>query len=117
MIQKVRPHLSPNESLLFERSSPAKNAYQLPDLDVPAAGPHGGRTVCLLIRALLQSRGNPRKKILFPDSAHGTHPATAAIAGYAVENIKSSETGVLDVGALEQLVTDDVAALMVTNPN
>src|SRR4029077_1144178 len=50
-------------------------------------------------------------------SAHGTNPATAAIAGYAVENIKSSATGVLDVGVLEKIVDQDVAALMVTNPN
>ncbi len=226
MIDKVRSHLSQNEALLFERSSPGKRAYQLPELDVPAvdpaealgaenvraeiegfpevseveairhftrlstwnyaidhgmyplgsctmkynprinelvartealawshpyqpealaqgamevmahlesalaeitgmdavtlqpaAGAHGELTGILLIRALLEKRGNPRRKILIPDSAHGTNPATAAIAGYAVENIKSSETGVLDVGALEQLVTDDVAALMVTNPN
>ena len=68
----------------------------------PAAGAHGELTGILLIRALLEKRGNPRKKILIPDSAHGTNPATAAIAGYAVENIKSSETGVLDLGALEQ---------------
>ena len=83
----------------------------------PAAGAHGELTGILLIRALLEKRGDPRKKILVPDSAHGTNPATAAIAGYAVENIKSTDTGLLDVGALEQLVTGDVAALMVTNPN
>jgi glycine dehydrogenase subunit 2 len=83
----------------------------------PAAGAQGELTGILLIRALLESRGNPRKKVLIPDSAHGTNPATAAIAGYAIENIKSSETGVLDVGALERIVTEDVAALMVTNPN
>ena len=83
----------------------------------PAAGAHGELTGILLIRALLEKRGNPRQKILIPDSAHGTNPATAAIAGYAVENIKSSETGGVDLAALEQLVTGDVAALMVTNPN
>jgi glycine dehydrogenase subunit 2 len=83
----------------------------------PAAGAHGELTGILLIRALLEKRGNPRKKILIPDSAHGTNPATAAIAGYAVENIPSSATGVLDVAALAQLVDGDVAALMVTNPN
>jgi glycine dehydrogenase subunit 2 len=66
---------------------------------------------------LLEKRGNPRKKILIPDSAHGTNPATAAIAGYAVQNIPSSATGVLDVSALAQIVDNDVAALMVTNPN
>ena len=226
MIEKVRPHLSQNEPLIFERSSPGKKAYQLPALDVPAvdagealgaanvragiegfpevseveairhftrlsnwnyaidygmyplgsctmkynprinelvartealawahpyqpealaqgsmevmakleaalaeitgmdavtlqpaAGAHGELTGILLIRALLEKRGSPRKKILIPDSAHGTNPATAAIAGYAVENIKSSESGVLDVAALEQIVNEDVAALMVTNPN
>jgi glycine dehydrogenase subunit 2 len=83
----------------------------------PAAGAHGELTGILLIRALLEKKGNPRKKILIPDSAHGTNPATAAIAGYAVQNIKSSATGVLDVGALEKIVDQDVAALMVTNPN
>ena len=226
MIKKVRPHISQNEALLFERSSPGKQAYQLPDLDVPAvdprealgaanvrdeirdfpevseveairhftrlstwnyaidtgmyplgsctmkynprvneavaridglawahpyqpeslaqgslevmarleaalaeitgmdavslqpaAGAQGELTGILLIRALLESRGNPRRKILVPDSAHGTNPASVAIAGYAVENIRSCERGLLDVGALEAAVTDDVAALMVTNPN
>src|SRR5678815_2986830 len=213
MIKKTRPHITQNEPLLFEISSPGKRGYQLPELDVPpidakealgsdnvrdeiegfpevseveiirhftrlstwnyaidlglyplgsctmkynprvnelvarleglawahpyqpeslsqgamaviaaledalleisgmdaitlqpAAGAHGELTGILLIRALLEKRGNPRKKILIPDSAHGTNPATAAIAGYAVENIKSSEKGVLDVAALEQLV-------------
>ncbi len=70
----------------------------------PAAGAHGELTGILLIRALLEKRGNPRKKILIPDSAHGTNPATAAIAGYAVENIKSNERGMLDVDALAQVV-------------
>src|SRR6185312_7565765 len=83
----------------------------------PCAGAQGELTGILLIRALLEKRGNPRKKILIPDSAHGTNPATAAVAGYAIQNIKSSEAGVLDVSALEHLVDEDVAALMVTNPN
>jgi glycine dehydrogenase subunit 2 len=226
VIEKVRPHQSQNEALLFERSSPGKKAYQLPELDVPAvdpaaalgednvrteiadfpevsevetirhftrlsswnysidhgmyplgsctmkynprvnevvarteglawahpyqpeslsqgcleimghleaalaeitgmdavtlqpaAGAHGELTGILLIRALLAKRGNPRKKILIPDSAHGTNPASAAIAGYAVENLKSNEKGLLDLAALESMVTEDVAALMVTNPN
>ncbi len=226
MITKVRPHLSQNEALLVERSSPGKRAYQLPELDVPpvdaaealgaenvraeiegfpevseveairhftrlstwnyaidygmyplgsctmkynprinelvarieglawahpyqpealsqgsmevmarletalaeiagmdavtlqpAAGAHGELTGILLIRALLEKRGNPRRKILIPDSAHGTNPASAAIAGYAVENVKSCAKGVLDLGALEATVNQDVAALMVTNPN
>jgi glycine dehydrogenase subunit 2 len=226
VIQKVRSHPSQNEALLFERSSPGKGAWQLPELDVPAvdasvalgaanvraeipgfpevseveairhftrlstwnyaidhgmyplgsctmkynprinelvarieglawahpyqpealaqgamevmarleaalaeitgmdavtlqpsAGAQGELTGILLIRALLEQRGNPRRKILIPDSAHGTNPATAAIAGYAVENVKSTGTGVLDLEALERSVDPDVAALMVTNPN
>jgi glycine dehydrogenase subunit 2 len=83
----------------------------------PCAGAHGELTGILLIRALLESQGNPRKKILIPDSAHGTNPATAAIAGYAVENIRSNDQGLIDLEALSKSVTDDVAALMVTNPN
>ena len=83
----------------------------------PAAGAHGELTGILLVRALLERRGNPRGKILVTDSAHGTNPATAAIAGYAVENVKSNEAGLLDMAALEQAVDSDVAALMLTNPN
>ena len=83
----------------------------------PAAGAHGEFTGILLIRAYLESQGNPRKKILIPDSAHGTNPATAMMAGYSVENIKSNDRGMVDTEALERMVTDDVAGLMITNPN
>ena len=226
MMNKVRPHITQNEDLLFERSSPGKKGYQLPTLDVPAvdaatalgaanvrseiegfpevseveiirhftrlstwnyaidlglyplgsctmkynprvnelvarldglawahpyqpealaqgamevmarleaalaeitgmdavtlqpaAGAHGELTGILLIRALLEKRGNPRKKVLIPDSAHGTNPATAAIAGYTIENIRSNDRGMVDLAALEHVVDKDVAALMVTNPN
>src|SRR5947209_731622 len=226
MIEKVLPHIVQDEPLLFELSSPGKNGYQLPDLDVPAvdpatvlgtahvrdeiegfaevsevdvirhftrlsswnyaidlglyplgsctmkynprvnelvarteglawahpyapdalsqgcmeviaalenalaeitglhsvtlqpaAGAHGEFTGILMIRALLEKRGNPRKKILVPDSAHGTNPATASMVGYAVENIKSTSKGVVDLEVLERAVTEDVAGLMITNPN
>ena len=226
MITKVRPHITQNELLLFEQSSPGKKGYQLPELDVPAvdaaaalgaanvrveidgfpevseveiirhftrlstwnyaidlglyplgsctmkynprvnelvarldglawahpyqpeslaqgameimarleaalaeitgmdavtlqpaAGAHGELTGILLIRALLEKRGNPRHKILVPDSAHGTNPATAATAGYMVENIPSNDRGMVDVADLERIVDKDVAALMITNPN
>jgi glycine dehydrogenase subunit 2 len=83
----------------------------------PAAGAHGELTGILMVRAYLESQGNPRKKILIPDSAHGTNPATAAIAGYAVENLKSNAKGMVDLAALEAQVTADVAALMLTNPS
>ncbi|MBV8552264.1 MAG: aminomethyl-transferring glycine dehydrogenase subunit GcvPB [Acidobacteriaceae bacterium] len=83
----------------------------------PAAGAHGEFTGILMIRALLESRGNARKKILVPDSAHGTNPATAMMVGYTVENIKSTDRGVVDLEALERAVNEDVAGLMITNPN
>ncbi len=83
----------------------------------PAAGAHGELTGLLLVRAYLQSKGNPRKKILIPDSAHGTNPATAATVGYAVENLKSNSAGMVDVEALAAQMNEDVAALMLTNPN
>lgn len=83
----------------------------------PAAGAHGEMTGLLLIRAYLESQGNPRKYILCPDSAHGTNPATAAMLGYEVINIKSNSRGMVDVDALAAAVTEDTAGLMVTNPN
>ena len=83
----------------------------------PAAGAQGELTGLLLIRAYLEKQGNPRKKVLIPDSAHGTNPATAVIAGYQVENIPSNSRGQLDVDKLSSSVTEEVAALMVTNPS
>src|SRR5881398_672784 len=83
----------------------------------PAAGAQGELTGLLLIRAYLQKQGNPRKRVLIPDSAHGTNPATAVIAGYEVANIKSGAQGQVDFDLLKHQVHDDVAALMVTNPS
>ena len=83
----------------------------------PAAGAQGEMTGLLLIRAFHEKNGKPRKKVLIPDSAHGTNPATAVIAGYEVENIKSESHGQIDVAKLRDLVTTDVAALMITNPS
>jgi len=83
----------------------------------PSAGAQGELTGLLLIRAYLESKGDARRKILIPDSAHGTNPATAVIAGYEVENIRSDSNGQIDVEALKQEVQDDVAALMLTNPS
>src|SRR5277367_1642613 len=83
----------------------------------PAAGAHGEFTGILLTRAYHQSKGNPRRKVIIPDSAHGTNPATAAICGYQVENLRSNSLGMVDVAQLEQIVSDDTAALMLTNPS
>jgi glycine dehydrogenase subunit 2 len=83
----------------------------------PAAGAHGEFTGILLARAYHQSRGNARKKILIPDSAHGTNPATAAACGYSITNLKSNAQGMVDVAELEKLVDCETAALMLTNPS
>ena len=83
----------------------------------PAAGAQGELTGILMIRACLESRGNARKRILIPDSAHGTNPSSAAIAGYQIQNIKSCERGCVDLNALREAMTEEVAALMLTNPN
>jgi glycine dehydrogenase subunit 2 len=83
----------------------------------PAAGAHGEFTGILLVRAWHESQGNPRSKILIPDSAHGTNPATAAICGYTVENLKSNSEGGIDLEALTRQVDEETAALMLTNPS
>ena len=83
----------------------------------PAAGAHGELTGLLMVRAFQQANGNPRKKILIPDSAHGTNPATAAMVGYSVEKMTSNAQGMVDVAALTAQSSEDVAALMLTNPN
>lgn len=83
----------------------------------PVAGAQGELTGLLLIRSCLEAKGNPRKKVLIPDSAHGTNPASVVIAGYEVQNIKSNERGQIDIAHFKEFVTEDVAALMITNPS
>lgn len=83
----------------------------------PAAGAHGELTGMMLVRAALEARGNARKHVLIPDSAHGTNPSSAHICGYAVKEIKSNEKGTIDLEDLARVMNEDTAALMVTNPN
>ncbi len=83
----------------------------------PAAGAHGELTGIMLVRAWHESQGNARRKVLIPDSAHGTNPATAAISGYTVENLKSNAEGGIDLEALAAQVDEETTALMLTNPS
>src|ERR1700761_4948041 len=83
----------------------------------PAAGSHGEFTGILLTRAYHESQGNPRRRVLIPDSAHGTNPATAAVCGYQVENLRSNQHGMVDIEQLAKQVDDQTAALMLTNPS
>jgi glycine dehydrogenase subunit 2 len=83
----------------------------------PAAGAHGELTGILLVRAYLEAQGNARKRVIVPDSAHGTNPASVRMAGYEVVNVASNDRGMLDAAALGRMVDEDVAAIMITNPN
>lgn len=82
----------------------------------PMAGAHGEFTGAMLIAAYHRDKGNKKTKIVIPDSAHGTNPASATLAGFEVVNIPSKD-GIIDPDALEAALTDDVAALMMTCPN
>ncbi len=83
----------------------------------PKAGAHGELCGILAIRAAHTARGDAREVVLVPESAHGTNPATAAFAGYRVEDIAATPEGRVDVAALKARLGPDVAAVMITNPN
>jgi glycine dehydrogenase subunit 2 len=83
----------------------------------PSAGAQGELTGLMLIRAYLTEQGGPRRKIIVPDTAHGTNPASSTLCGYDVIQIASNAQGVIDVAAVEKAMDAEVAALMVTNPN
>ncbi|MBI5874185.1 MAG: aminomethyl-transferring glycine dehydrogenase subunit GcvPB [Candidatus Omnitrophica bacterium] len=83
----------------------------------PAAGAHGELTGVMLIAAYHRAKNNKKKYVLVPDSAHGTNPASAAIAGYEVISIPSNESGLMDIAHMKEKLTEDVAAIMMTCPN
>ena len=83
----------------------------------PKAGAHGELCGVLCIKAALEARGEDRKVMLVPESAHGTNPATAAFAGFSIENIPATADGRVDLAALEARLGPDVAGVMITNPN
>jgi len=83
----------------------------------PAAGAHGEFTGMLIVRKYLQERGDARRVVLIPDSAHGTNPASAHFAGYEVREIPSNARGIIGLEDLRAHLAPDVAALMMTNPN
>lgn len=83
----------------------------------PAAGAHGELTGILMMRAYHESNGNPRSKIIIPDSAHGTNPSSAHIAGYKVVTVKTGTDGIMDPEAVRAVMDEEVACLMMTNPS
>ncbi|NLT95465.1 MAG: aminomethyl-transferring glycine dehydrogenase subunit GcvPB, partial [Clostridia bacterium] len=100
------------ESYLCELSGMARFTLQ------PAAGAHGELTGILIIKAYHEyNKDFKRNKVIVPDSAHGTNPATASMSGFQVIEIKSNERGLVDLEELKKAVGEDTAALMLTNPN
>ena len=83
----------------------------------PSAGAHGEMTGMMIIRKYFDSIGEKRTKVIIPDSAHGTNPASAKMSGFDIVEIKSNEKGQVDIDALKSVLDKDVAAIMMTNPN
>jgi glycine dehydrogenase subunit 2 len=83
----------------------------------PAAGAHGELTGLLIIRAHHEAGNDPRRRVVIPDAAHGTNPASVRLAGFEVTTVASSPEGLVDLNSLEKALDTDVAAFMITNPN
>jgi glycine dehydrogenase subunit 2 len=83
----------------------------------PAAGSHGELTGMMMIQAYHKSKGNPRSKVLIPDTAHGTNPASAALCGFRAVAVPSNEQGILDPRSIARFMDEDTAGMMITNPN
>lgn len=84
----------------------------------PAAGAHGEWTALMMVRAFHEANGDTKRtKVIVPDSAHGTNPASASCAGFETITVKSNENGLVDLEDLRRVVGEDTAALMLTNPN
>ncbi|MGH2753727.1 MAG: aminomethyl-transferring glycine dehydrogenase subunit GcvPB [Actinomycetota bacterium] len=99
------------ERALCEATGMAKLTFQ------PAAGAQGELTGLLIMRAFHTANGEPRRKVIIPDSAHGTNPASVTLAGYEALEVPSDERGLVDLAALGSVLDDSVAGLMLTNPN
>ncbi len=107
-----------NLEILFRLQKFLAELTGLPGITLqPAAGSQGELTGILMVRAYHTAQNNPRKFVLIPDSAHGTNPASASIAGYEVLAIPSDSKGRIDLGVLGQKLNPEVACLMLTNPN
>lgn len=83
----------------------------------PSAGAHGEMTGMMIIKKYFDSIGEKRTKVIIPDSAHGTNPASAKMAGFDIVEIKSNKKGQVDIDSLKAVLNEDVAAIMMTNPN
>jgi glycine dehydrogenase subunit 2 len=104
--------------LLFELQDMLAEISGLPAVSLqPAAGAHGELTALMVAAAWFRDQGQRRHKVLAPDSAHGTNPASASMAGFDTVTVKSKTSGLVDMDDLQQKLDDDVAVFMITNPN
>ncbi len=104
--------------LMYELQAALAEVTGLPAVTLqPAAGAHGELTGMLIFYAYHKSKGKPRSKILIPDTAHGTNPASASLCGYKSIPLASNKEGVIDPDAVAELMDEDTAGIMVTNPN
>jgi len=105
--------------LLYNLERAIADVVGLPHVTLqPAAGAHGEMTGLLLIKSYFEAKGQTKRtKVIVPDTAHGTNPATAALVGFEVVEIKSNAKGLVDLVALKEVLGEDTAAIMLTNPN
>ncbi|MCP4901521.1 MAG: glycine dehydrogenase subunit 2 [bacterium] len=104
--------------LIWELEAALKAITGMPGMTLqPAAGAHGELAGILMIRKALEARGETRDQVLVPDSAHGTNPATAAFAGFSSVELPSGDDGTVDLNAIDRMMTERVAAIMLTVPN
>jgi glycine dehydrogenase subunit 2 len=104
--------------LLFDLEQYLGEVTGLPAVSLqPAAGSQGELTGMLIFHAYHESKGRPRSKVLIPDTAHGTNPASGALCGFKAVPVKSNEQGILSPGAVAELMDEDTTGIMVTNPN
>ena len=120
----VHPYQDPKTAqgaleLMFDLQEQLKEITGMHEVSLqPAAGAHGEWTGLMMIRALHEKNGETqRTKVIVPDSAHGTNPASATVAGFESVTVKSNEEGLVDLEDLRRVVGEDTAALMLTNPN
>lgn len=104
--------------IIFETESMLKTLLDLPGVTLqPAAGAHGELIGVLMVQKYFEAKGEKRETIIIPESAHGTNPASAAMAGFKTVKVGARENGLTNLEELEKLLSPDIAALMITNPN
>jgi glycine dehydrogenase subunit 2 len=107
-----------NLALMLDMQKLLSSIFGMADFTLqPAAGAHGELTGVMMIKKYFEKKGEKRHRILIPDAAHGTNPASGALCGFETVTLRSNAEGGVDLEHLESLMTEDVAALMLTNPN